>query len=88
MSAFICSMEHWKTHTAIGTKASGHFMPKPNRFCQHDLPTTLHTHHNMRGYAEHLPLAKYYAERAMKHDPNLAEAHAIMGATVERLDWI
>jgi DNA-binding winged helix-turn-helix (wHTH) protein/tetratricopeptide (TPR) repeat protein len=42
---------------------------------------------NTRGYVEHLPLAKYYAEQALKHDPNLAEAHAIMGATVARLDW-
>jgi len=42
---------------------------------------------NTRGYVEHLPLAKYYAEQALKHDPNLAEAHATMGATVARLDW-
>ncbi len=42
---------------------------------------------NTRGYFEHLPLAKYYAEQALKHDRNLAEAHATMGATIARLDW-
>jgi hypothetical protein len=33
----------WKTHSVIGTKASGLSLTKPNRFCQHDQPTTLHT---------------------------------------------
>jgi hypothetical protein len=33
----------WKTHSAIGTKASGLSQTKPSRSCQHDLHTTLHT---------------------------------------------
>src|ERR1035437_3455901 len=33
----------WKTHSVTGTKASGLSLTRPNRFCQHDQPTTLHT---------------------------------------------
>jgi len=33
----------WKTHSVIGTKASGLSLTKPNWFSQHDQPTTLHT---------------------------------------------
>jgi hypothetical protein len=36
-------MALWNTHSVIGTKASGPSLTKPNRFWQHDLPTTLHT---------------------------------------------
>jgi hypothetical protein len=39
----MCSMGLWKTHSVIGTNASGLSLTKPNRFCQHDQPTTLHT---------------------------------------------
>jgi hypothetical protein len=38
-------MEHWKTHSAIGTKASALSLTKPSWPSQHDLPTTLHTLH-------------------------------------------
>jgi hypothetical protein len=37
------SMGLWKTHSVIGTKASGLSLTKPNWFSQHDQPTTLHT---------------------------------------------
>jgi hypothetical protein len=36
-------MEHWKTHSAIGTKASALSLTKPSWPSQHDQPTTLHT---------------------------------------------
>ena len=36
-------MEHWKTRSAIGTKASIPSLTKPNWFSQHGQPTTLHT---------------------------------------------
>src|ERR1035438_2838561 len=38
----MCSMGLWKTHFVIGTKVLG-LSNKPNRFSQHDHPTTLHT---------------------------------------------
>jgi len=39
----MCSMGLWKTHSVIGTKASGQLLTRPLRSCQYDLPTTLHT---------------------------------------------
>ena len=43
MFAFMCSMGLWKTHSVIGTKASGLSLIKLRWLSQHDLPTTLHT---------------------------------------------
>src|ERR1035437_6479803 len=42
----MCSMEHWKTHSAIGTKASALSLTKPRWPSQHDQPTTLHALHS------------------------------------------
>ena len=36
-------MEHWKTHSVIGTKAFGLSLTTPSWPSQHDQPTTLHT---------------------------------------------
>ena len=36
-------MALWRAHSVIGTKAFGLSLTKPNRFCQHDQPITLHT---------------------------------------------
>ena len=47
--AFMYSMGLWKTHFAIGIKASGLSLTKPNRFCQHD--TTHNFAHSPLGVA-------------------------------------
>ena len=74
-------MEHWKTHSVIGTKASGLSLTTPSWPSQHDQPTTLHTLVNwniaqnltdrwgeINNYdAEHKPLG------ALLEDPSLLD---------------
>ncbi len=43
MFAFMCSMGLWKTHSVIGSRASGLSLTKPSWLSQHDQPTALHT---------------------------------------------
>ena len=58
--AFMYSMGLWKTHFAIGIKASGLSLTKPNWFSQHDQPTILHTlfHRTVGRFPVQKPLRK------------------------------
>jgi hypothetical protein len=56
----MCSMGLWKTHSVIGTKASGLLLTKPVRSCQHDLPTTLHTLHDRARMGTPLPCSGHF----------------------------
>ena len=47
-------MEHCKTHSAIGTKASALSLAKPSWPSQHDQPTTLHTLQHELGTSENM----------------------------------